>query len=283
MLLVPRTGLVVAAEGVCFEDVDFVWNHAAELSQADLPGAIVELRCGRGEFHGCSFRWEGHALPPIAIRWMDPLDARDPTLSLPSGRLVLKNCALCGVDAGIACQVAGALTLELTNTLYLGSGPLVRLDHCPKPDEPVSLALAQVTLRDAGPLLECRCEPMADPPGEISIRATGCAFVPTAGAPLLLLSGPVSPEPLLGNMRWTGQGSLVSPATVIAAWRRPDGSQQAMDDGGVSIAGLVRSEVGFAGESRSRWEHSRIIRWQVPLQSADPPGIDPGQLPRQGP
>jgi hypothetical protein len=120
---------------------------------------------------------------------------------------------------------------------------------------------------------------MEDQAGEVAIQAAGCAFVPAAGVPLMLLKGSDRPERLLENVRWTGQGSLVSPGAVIAAWRRPDGGQQALDDAGVSIAGLVRSEVGFAGNSPSQPAHSRIVRWQVPLQSADPPGIDPQALP----
>jgi hypothetical protein len=169
--------------------------------------------------------------------------------------------------------------VELANTLQLGGGPLVRLDHCPRPDEPVLIALQRVTLRGGGPVLECRCQAMDWQPGEISIQAAGCAFVPEPGAALLLLTGPESPERLLGSIRWTGQGSLVSPEAVIAAWRLPDGGQRVLDEAAVSIDGLVRSEVGFAGSADAGAAASRIIRWQAPLQSTDPPGIDAAALP----
>ena len=72
----------------------------------------------------------------------------------------------------------------------------------------------------------------------------------------------------------------VSPETVIAAWRGSDGREEVLDDASVSIAGLVRSKVGFAGDAGSGPAASRIIRWQVPLRSTDPPGIDPARLPR---
>ena len=192
-------------------------------------------------------------------------------MSLPSGRLQLSNCVLRSVGAGVDCRTLGALAVELANTLQLGGGPLVRLDHCPRPDEPVLISLEQVTLRGGGPVLECRYEGIGGEAGEISIRAVRCAFVPRPGEALLLFSGPDPPQRMLGSIGWTGQGSLVSPQAVIAAWRGPDGQEQALDDASVSIAGLVRSRVNFAGEANSAPAASRITRWQAPLQSTDPP------------
>jgi hypothetical protein len=52
-----------------------------------------------------------------------------------------------------------------------------------------------------------------------------------------------------------------------------------VDESSLAIAGLVRSAVGFAGQSTGEPAASRLIRWQAPLQSADPPGIDPAPLP----
>jgi hypothetical protein len=215
----------------------------------------------------------------VALQWSDPADSRDSALSLPNGRLQLSDCVLGRVGVGVDCRRVGAVAVEMANTLYLGSGPLLRLDHCPRPDEPVLIALRQVTLRGSGPLLQCGGGRMEDQAGDVTIQAAGCAFVPAAGVPLLLFDGPALPQRLLENMRWTGQGSLVAPGVLIAAWRRSDGGQQALDDAGVSIAGLVRSEVGFAGNSLSQPAQSRIVRWRAPLQSADPPGIDPQALP----
>ena len=177
------------------------------------------------------------------------------------------------------CHCVGALAVELTNTLHLGTGPLVRLDHCPGADEPVLISLEQVTLRGSGPVLECCYRRIEDQPGEVSIRATRCAFVPRPDAALLLWTGSDSPEGMLGAVRWTGQGSLVVPEAAIAAWRGSDGRQRALDEAAVSIEGLVRSEVGFAGDAEDGPAASQIVRWQVPLRSTAPPGIDPAVLP----
>jgi len=281
VVMVPRTGLVVGADGVCFEGIDFVWDHAATThGRVDSPAWIIHLRGARAEFRGCSFQATGApAAPPAAIGWSHPADPGSAGLSLPSGRVQLSNCVLGRVGAGIECRTIGALSIELSNTLHLGSGPLVRLDHGPNADEPVQIVLSQVTLRGTGPLLECRYQQTEGQPGEVAVQAVGCAFVPQPGTPLLLFCGPDSPARLVGIIGWTGQGSLVSPDTPIAAWRRPDGGQQALDEAAVSIAGLVRSEVGFAGDRQAGPAANAILRWQAPLQSADPPGIDPRALP----
>ncbi len=281
MVMVPLSGLNVDAEDVRFEDIDFVHDHPS-LSQGEPePGAaIVHLRAAAAEFRGCSFRsTRSMAAAPAAIRWTHPADSSESLLTLPSGRVRLSDCVLSGVGPGIECCTVGAVTLELANTLQVDSGPLVRLDHCPKSDEPILITLSQVTLRAAGPLLECRFQRIEDQPGEILVRASRCAFVPGSGTPLMRFVGPQSPQRVLQSVRWTGQGSLVSPETVVAAWQRPDGRRATLDDASVSIAGLVRSRVGFAGSAEAGPPASRIHRWQAPLRSTDPPGIDPTRLP----
>ena len=134
-------------------------------------------------------------------------------------------------------------------------------------------------MRGGGPLLECLLPRVEQQPGEIAVLATACAFVPDAGVPLVRLTGAELPERLLGAMRWSGQGSLVPPHTAIIAWRGSDGRDETVDESALAIAGLVRSEVGFAGAASGDPAASRLMRWQAPLQSADPPGIDPAPLP----
>ena len=299
-ILVPRAGLVVDKEGICFENIDFVYPlvgqpPSAVLGDSAQPGAavlrgpktaepaLVQLLASRAEFRGCRFQCDEKGFMPIsAIRWVHPAQAEKTETSLPNGRLQLTDCLLHRVGVGVDCRTAGALAIELQNTLHLDAGPLVRLDHCPQSDEPVSIVLGQVTLRGGGPLLECLVPRIEEQPGEITVLATACALVPEPGVPLVRVTGAEMPERLLTAVRWSGQGSLVTPRTPIIAWRGPDGRQQAVDESSLSIAGLVRSEVGFAGEASNDPAASRLIRWQAPLQSADPPGIDPGAIPNGG-
>ena len=135
-----------------------------------------------------------------------------------------------------------------------------------------------MALRESGPVVECTFVQIAARPGNISIRANGSAFVISPNKTLLSFSGPKSPDRLLSTLYWSGQGSLVSPQTVIAGWRRADGKTEVLDDAAVSMAGLVRSKVGFAGPAKEGPAASQIVEWQVPLRTSDPPGIDPRRL-----
>jgi hypothetical protein len=40
----------------------------------------------------------------------------------------------------------------------------------------------------------------------------------------------------------------------------------------LEVGGLVRSSVEFAGAAEGPPSESRIVRWQAPLRSIDPPG-----------
>jgi hypothetical protein len=277
---VPYRGLAIAADNVRFENVDFVWNHQPEIGQAsEDAAAIVRAEGPRAEFHGCSFRSTGPgSMRPAAVRWTRRSEAAGAML-LPGGRVRLVDCLLYRVASGVDCRREGALAVEMRNVLHLGDGPLVRLDHCPAQEEPVRIALTQVTIRQGGPMLGCVCGRIADPPGDVAVEASGCAFVPAQGNPLLLFQGDDSPELLLRSIRWTGDGSLVAPATTIAAWQSAAAGRQALDDAKISIDGLVRSEVEFAGRPTSHPADSRIVGWQAPLRSTDAPGVDASRLP----
>jgi len=212
------------------------------------------------------------------VRWVHPTGRTERELILPSGRLRLTDCTIRGLGAGIECRTLGALVVEAANVLAVDSGPLIVLDHCPGADEPIAVRLLGVTLRGPSPVVECRCGPDMGPPGKVRIEAAGCVLATGPGTGLLSLVGVEPPTALLGAVEWTGQGSLMSPEAAVAVWRRPAGGAEALDDSAVSIAGLVRSEVEFAGQPNEGPEASRITRWQAPLLSEAPPGVDPTRL-----
>jgi hypothetical protein len=276
-VLVPAAGLRVDKENIRFENVDFIWRRGAGGDYVRMgDAALVQLLASRAEFSGCSFQGEDGRL--TAIRWMHPGRARDADTALPCGRLRLADCFFSHVPTGIHCCTVGALAIELKNTLRLGGLVLLRFDHCPLADEPLSITLEQVTLRDGGPLLWFDLPRGVEQAGEISIVSTACAFV-TPQSPLVWATAASLPSPLFAAVHWTGQGSLVSPKVPIVVWRKSEG-QQVVDESSLSIAGLVRSEVQFAGPPSADPAASRLTRWQAPLQSADPPGIDPAPLPK---
>jgi len=287
LLMVPRDGLIVEGSAIRFQNIDFLWDHE-HLDGDAGSGAVVELRANRAEFHGCSFSCARRSTcTPVAVRWghsgggedlaMSHLAKSHLAKSLPSGRLRMRDCVLRGISAGIDCRRIGAITVEADNCLRLGGGPLLRLDHCPRADEPVVVALSRVTLRGGGALLACRYERAEERPGEIAIHASRCALIIDEGQPLLLLDGPTAAEQLLRGIYWTGDGSLLSPRTTIAAWKSPQGKLLPLDEASISMAGLVRSAVEFAGQPGAGPAASRITHWQAPLHSTDPPGMDPGR------
>jgi serine/threonine-protein kinase len=281
---VPPGGLIVAMDRVRFENIDFVWRQPAIAA-----AAMVRLRAGHGEFQGCTFQAAGAAARPSAIAWTHPADAAAAALALPSGQLRLSGCVFRDVGVAIDCRAVGAVDVDMSNTLHLGTGAVLRLDHRPGVDEPVAIRISRVTLRDTGPLLQVGAVGQDDrprataaeqaPAGEISVEADGCVLAPAGAQPLLLFAGPSVPARTLAAMRWSGQGSLVLPDTPIAAWRRGDGSQQVLDEAAVSMAGLVRSAVDFAGHAKNGIRASRVLHWRAPLQSPDPPGVDVNALP----
>ena len=296
VVLVPPSGMIVERENVCFENIDFrpdPFPSQPDQSQNGLDrstakpvlrtageAALVRLLAGEAEFIGCRFQYESGLAGGAAIRWIHPRERETAAASLPSGRVAMTDCLLDGVESGIDCRTIGAIALRLTNVLHLGPGPLVLLDHYPWADEPVSLAISQSTLRDAGPLIECFVSDVDRAVGEISILAAACVFAPQGGMPLVRVHSVQPPRRIPNAMQWNGQGSLVAPRVSIFGWFGPDSRQMIVDESELSIAGLVRSEVVFSGPPSNDPSTSRLIRWQAPLQTADPPGIAPERLPR---
>ena len=113
----------------------------------------------------------------------------------------------------------------------------------------------------------------------MTIRAESCALVPSSASGLVTFTGDDDPAELLAALRWLGQGSVVAQGIPLAVWLRSDGGRQSAAENSVQVAGLVRTPLGFAGDRHQGAEASRVVRWQVPLQSADPPGILEEPLP----
>ena len=261
-----------------FDGLDFVWQPEPASRLDNGSSAMFRVEAGQIRFRQCTFQAVGGPADDCAaVGWVFPVDRS--SLSLPSGKLSLTDCVFSQVDAVVDARTAAALTIQCDNVLHLGPGPLVRLDHAPPVDEPLGLALKNVTLRQAGSLLEIHDPGAANTPGTISVNAQLCVFEPPASGALLSFVGPAAPASLAKAIYWTGEGALVTPEARIAQWTDGMGRTIELNDEAFSIAGLVRSPVEFAGAAEPVIESNVARRWQAPLPTADPPGIRPGTLP----
>ena len=190
---------------------------------AESSPPLIRMLAAECEFVGCSFQSASDS-PELsaAIVWQHAPLQKPAAVALPSGRIRMKDCIFRRVGVGIESREHGAVVLEIANSLHLGPGPMIRLTHAPAADEPVSIHLAQVTLREADALLDCRSIDPHDTAGEINIEACGCVLAPRAQAALFVVTADAFPEPLLHEVKWTGQGSVVAGQVVFGRWYRRD-------------------------------------------------------------
>ena len=276
-VVVRGSPITVTNEDVLFDNIDFVWQAGPITRPGKESSAILQVESGRVRFRRCTFQSaSGEANACSAIRWVFPIDRSGQTL--PTGKLSLHDSVFCRVDAAVDARTAAALTIECDNLLHLGPGPLVRLDHTPPVDEPLGLTLTNVTLRQAGSVLEIHEQTPVNKPGTISVNAQLCIFEPKEGGALLSFVGPTAPTAIAGAVYWTGEGALVTPEASIAHWGNPSGTTTELNDAAFSIAGLVRSRVEFAGAAEAVIESNVARRWQAPLPTAEAPGIRGGSL-----
>jgi eukaryotic-like serine/threonine-protein kinase len=272
---VPPEGLEVTANDVTFENIDFV----AEGPSA-AGGAMLVLRGLKATFHRCSFTaTQATDDLPVAIFCDRGADSAEANAELSTGELEIRDSTFERVTAAVSCRMTGGMVVRLENVLRLGPGLCIQVDRFPRADEMLAVAASRVTLRGASSLVEVGCDELPQSPGHLEIEAVDCAFALPPAAALVVYHGAARPGPLLKKLRWTGQGSVLSPRSRLSIWRMPEGRMLAAADEAVPIEGVVRGEVGFAGELDEGRAASRIIRWQAPLNSPHPPGIDDSRLP----
>jgi len=237
---VPAEGLVVAADEIAFENVDFIAGEPL------LPGrAMLTLHGAQTTFDGCTFdggNAESSSLP-LAIAWNREPGGPDSI----SGELEIRNTTFNHVATAVGCRVVESMTCRLDNVLHPGPGPFVELDRPPEADEAVTLTLSHVTVRGASSVLSVGCDRLPRQLGQLDVEALDCAFVLRSAAALIVYHGPVRPGPLLAGLHWTGQGSVLSTRSRMALWRMPEGRMLAAHEKAVPIEGVVRGDIVLAG------------------------------------
>lgn len=270
----PLEGLVIEGSQIQFEGIDFVWPPAG---MEPLPGtqasALLILRVESARFVGCRFRAFGKH-EATAIRWQGAIVGGLATL--PTGHLEINRSVLENVT-GVQVQTYGAMSIRTTGTLHLGPGPLVQLTRCPGADEPLALNLERSTVRGASAVLECSYRRVEANPAAVSLESRDSVFA-GQGA-LLAFEGPDPSDEWLPAFRWRGQGSVLEDRMAEIRWRDERGEEQPLKNTRLSIEGLVRSALEFAGPAGAGPAASRLTRCQAPLRSAELPGIQGSALP----
>ncbi len=285
-IVVPTTGLIVDREDIVFRNVDFLWQagRRGQGSQSSATGealAIVRLEADRASFHGCTFKADvgrttrlGESAAsqsglPVAIRWIGAPKVGDEP-GFVTGRLRVDESVFRHVRLGVDCNLRGAVGVGMHNTLHLGPGPLLRLQRWPTQEDPTAITFSHVTLREAEALIESVGETKPDDLGRLTIEAVNCALQPRSG--LLLFTTATDPQAMLPTVRWTGEGALLCGDAPVAVWQA-GGGLRTLDDSAMKIAGLIRDKVQFVGTASGPSSSSRLVRWQAPVRSTDPPGI----------
>jgi len=282
----------IDADATTFRNVDFRWQTspdsdpvASEKSPIS-PAALINVTANTIRFDRCTFCSES-GQRVAAINWTLPLDADARQLSLTSGQIELANCVLNGMDAMLETDGGGAQRIHLSNCLHQDGGPLIRIRRQRPVEEPLTLKIERSTLRQCDSLIECRlAESATAPSGKIDIHWIDTVFALPAGTPLFTLIRDGDDRRIAGAIVASGQGSLITPDAGMVRWlgsAQSSENDSASNESEIAVAGLVRSEVTFAGPLSPNPLNARLVRWQAPGRSVDPPGIADLDLPLNRP
>lgn len=274
---VGGSGLLIDGAKVRFENIDFV--HASREPAASRP-PLVHLQGGEASFTGCTFNGslDERAIGP-AIVWSPAPGgaAAEPE----AGRIEFTDCVFRAVRNAVAVEHEIPLAMICRNVLYLGPGPAVRLHAAPRFETPAMLSLTQFTLRDAAGVVELPAGGQQPADGTLRIEMSQTVFAPPAGTALVTFAGGEPSEPAAQGIAVRGDSSVVQPGVMLVAWRDARQTLRPLRDDRLSVQGLVRGAVEFAGPARGPAANSQLTRWQVPLVAEEPPGIDPRRLPAE--
>jgi len=267
-VIIPTAGAVLSAEGVHFEQINFVAPPGARV-------ANLRVTARSASFEDCTFG--GAALDDgegVSLVWTPRVAEESPAAP---AELLVTGGAIRSAAGALRCATSDESILTLNDVLHLGAGPLICVESALPQNAaaaPASLVLrlTHCTSRGASSLLEVAAPASAGQTPRVRVAAIECVFALASDGTLLLVCGGETPDDALRQLDWTGQGSVVTPGAQPVAWQAA-GDLQPVADNRLAIEGLVRSELGFAGEPDAGREASQLVRWQVPLRSPNPPGI----------
>jgi hypothetical protein len=269
-VVVPAKGIAIDAERATLENIDFFWDGGSGRAEV-ADRALLQLNAARVELRGCSFQSLRPSEPmPVAVIWTGP--RRPARRGQDAGDLVIADCAFGNVAAAIDACLSGSATIEVSGTLHVSAGPLVRLASWPPQGSELVLLLSRVTSRESGAVLACANAGAGEAAGTATIAADQCVLAPVDGTALIEVESAEPPAGLVQSVRWSGQGTLIAEAAPLVIWQDANGQRRSLDETELDVGGLVRSPLEFAGPAEKGPAASRLVRWQGPLRSSEPPG-----------
>ncbi len=218
---------------------------------------------------------------PASIAWK-LLDAAEQR----GGTATIRNTLLLGDGPGLY-LVHAVKSVEWSNVLKAGSGPLIQLAGVPAAKSIVTLRLVHTTCRASGALVRWMISPEGPPRGRIVVAAGDCVFdIVSPGAALFELAADPSQfegthAEWLTSLRMTGEGSLTRPGVEVAAWVSTiDGRVTPLTNSTLEVEGLFAGAFQFAGESNRLPADSEVHDAEAPRRSSEPPGINAAALPQ---
>jgi serine/threonine-protein kinase len=275
-VVLPAGGGTLAIDNLRFADIDFVVPALTASAQAAL---VVTAR--HVSFERCSFQSVSPAsLTVAALHWSVEASSETEGMAVPC-ELSMRECVMARVGVGICAEIAGQATLKLSDVLFLGSGSFVSIvpssvargAEASRWPCTTDLQLRHCTVRGAACVLDLSAPRGDSAAGAVHVDARECVFAPHEAGTIVHVTGGVTPADVLRSLTWQGEGSVVARKIPVVLWSAASGQRRTVGDGKLPIEGLVRTELGFAGEADEGPDASRLVRWQVPLRSGQPPGI----------
>ena len=251
-IVLPPEGATLAVENVRFDGIDFVAPRVATSA-----AALVTVNAYSAKFHRCSFQAADSAPAAAALHWSPAVDARSEASS-PPPEFELRQCAIARVGAGIRCGISRPAALSLSDVLFLGTGPLVSITDSRQWATDVSMR--HCTVRGAECVIELDTRRGGPSAGEVSVYAEACVFALDKAGAVVKVTGREAPANALRLLEWQGEGCVIAPQMAIAQRDRGDGLRYSLAKEHFAIQGLVRTEMGFAGDPEDGPDACRLVR-----------------------
>ncbi|VAX38314.1 hypothetical protein MNBD_PLANCTO02-16, partial [hydrothermal vent metagenome] len=281
-ILVENKSCKIWAEQLILENVHFVYAGEGNKKKQQKPlAALLLVQSQDIALFGCSFRSQQNLshnkrlLQPLSVAWR-PIEPND-----NGSRRVIVERTIFANGSALFLQ-SSPQSFFAKNCLKTGRGSFLVLGHPPKKGKVVQYRLNRVTLRDATALLETGFTSQDHQMGQTVVEMNQSVFqLNKKEGTLFLFSSREFPKQWVGKYEVTGEGTLAGNNLSIAKWyETTTKKKRELDSQNMPLEGLVGGVFQFAGDDINQPDDCVVKKWQAPLRSAQPPGINAKHLPQ---